>query len=235
MKKKSLLALSLLVLLLAVSLQAYIRLVHAPSSTLDGPLADLVPREVAGWQVRDRPLGQSKEAQAWTEKVLQYDDALFRTFTRGTIQLGIYAAYWQPGKKPYSQVGAHSPDSCWVGAGWQREQRIHAWEREIAGQPLKPVEYGVYSKDSQATEVIFWHLIGGQANHYQQKTGWRNGLIGRIERLPLFFKDLRTYGLDQQREQLFIRISSNVPFDQLWEDPAFITLFKALETLGLFA
>lgn len=131
-------------------------------------------------------------------------------------------------------VGTHNPDSCWVNSGWQRQKRIYSWQPSLKGQSLKPCEYGVYHKDGENTEVIFWHLVGDETNNYRQKVGWRNGLQGRIERLPLFLKDLKNYGLDQQREQFFIRISSNVPFEQIWDDPSFLELIESLSSLDIF-
>jgi hypothetical protein len=83
--------------------------------------------------------------------------------------------------------------------------------------------------------VAFWHLVNGEPNRYEeQELGWRNGLIGRLERLPLVWKDIRTYGLNQKNEQMFIRISSNARIEELLADPANWPLFNALGRLGIY-
>lgn len=218
----------------SVSLQVYTHYVYPSQSTLTQPLEEIVPGGLEGWRVTSMPIAQSKDLQEWTEKLLQYDDAVLRLFEKKNLRILVYVAYWQPGKKPYTMVGTHNPDSCWVNSGWQRQKRIYSWQPSLKGQSLKPCEYGVYHKDGENTEVIFWHLVGDETNNYRQKVGWRNGLQGRIERLPLFLKDLKNYGLDQQREQFFIRISSNVPFEQIWDDPSFLELIESLSSLDIF-
>jgi hypothetical protein len=59
--------------------------------------------------------------------------------------------------------------------------------------------------------------------------------VGRLERLPLLWKDIRTYGLNQKSEQMFIRISSNLPIEQILADPANRELLQALQGLGVFS
>jgi len=99
-----------------------------------------------------------------------------------------------------------------------------------------PYEYGEYIMPRGGKQnVIFWHLVNGQPNRYQeQEVGWREGVAGRIERLPLMLKDFRTYGLNQKSEQMFIRISSFAPMQSLLNNPDNAELFYALEPLGIF-
>ena len=113
-----------------------------------------------------------------------------------------------------ADAGTHNPDSCWVNAGMVRGERRYSQSGRVGAHELIPYEYGSYSKDGRTSYVMFWHLVQGVPQHYEeQKEGWRNGLAGRIERLPLIWTDLRRYGLNQKREQLFIRISANKPLD----------------------
>jgi hypothetical protein len=77
--------------------------------------------------------------------------------------------------------------------------------------------------------------VNGEPNRYEdQEAGWRNGLIGRLERLPLVWKDIRAYGLNQKTEQMFVRISSNARMEDLFADPANGGLFNALAKLGIY-
>lgn len=218
----------------AVGLQLWSYWQYSSLQTLQKPLGQLVPKQLRGWIVRDLPIAYSKEAIAWTENILRYDDAVYRQFERAGIYLSIYAAYWLPGKKSYASVGLHNPDSCWINTGWKRQERVYGHQRKVGEQWLKPYEFGRYRKEGNETAVIFWHLVGGQVNRYKQELGWRSGIQGRIERLPLILKDWRQYGLDQRREQLFIRIASNVPMEQLWSNPAFIHFIQSLKPLGIF-
>jgi hypothetical protein len=83
--------------------------------------------------------------------------------------------------------------------------------------------------------VAFWHLVNGEPNRYEeQEAGWRNGLLGRLERLPLVWKDIRTYGLNQKNEQMFVRISSGSRIEDLMADNANGGLFEALTRLGIY-
>jgi len=77
--------------------------------------------------------------------------------------------------------------------------------------------------------------VNGEPNRYEdQEAGWRNGLIGRLERLPLVWKDIRTYGFNQKNEQMFIRISSGARVEELLADPANAGLWNALSRLGVY-
>ena len=125
-------------------------------------------------------------------------------------------------------------DSCWVNTGWQRIQRLYAQNRTIGNLSLKPYEFGLYQKNGQKIAVLFWHLVGGEVNRYYQKVGWRSGLTGRLERLPSFFKDWQAYGLDQRREQIFIRIACWGSLEPWWQHPDFVSFMQSLEALSIF-
>jgi hypothetical protein len=78
--------------------------------------------------------------------------------------------------------------------------------------------------------------VNGEPNRYEdQEAGWRNGIIGRLERLPLVWKDIRAYGLNQKNEQMFVRISSNARIEDLFADPANGVLWQSLAPLGIYA
>jgi hypothetical protein len=106
-------------------------------------------------------------------------------------------------------------------------ERNQAVEQQVAGGTLKPMETGIFEKDHEKVHVIFWHLVGGVPMSYDL-FGWQNGLAGRIERLPALFADFSRFGLDQRKEQLVVRLSSNVPFADLWADRSFAQLMDGL-------
>ena len=231
--RKTVLAFSGLLLLTAASFAILPPLFSDTSRHITRPLAELVPETVAGWSVETLDVADSEEMRSRVEQILRYDDVIYRSYRRGGIEVQIYAAYWRPGSVPYGQAGVHTPDTCWVNAGWSMDAKVNAREFQCGGRSLKPAEWRCFSHGRSPLHVIFWHLVGEDVHTYEQY-GWRNGLGGMIDRLPNFFRDVRRYGFNLAREQVFLRISSNVPFETLLKDPAFIALMERLEPLMIF-
>ena len=199
------------------------------------PIAEVVPTEVSGWTSKDLPLAATESMQETVNRILQFDQYVYRLYEHEDTQVTVYVAYWSPGKVTTTDAGVHNPDSCWVNAGWTRVERKHGLEVTLKEGALVPFEYGVYQMEESRLPVIFWHIVGGEINRYEeQKEGWRDGLMGRIDRLPLVLGDLKKYGLNQRREQMFIRITANKSFGELFKDPNFLRLLEALKPLGIF-
>jgi len=200
-----------------------------------GDLNQVLP-EVAGWVRRDIPIAGTSAAMASAQGILNYSQAKQILYTKGGTQVLVYVAYWEPGKVSVVDAGSHNPDSCWVNNGCVRTERIYSVPGKIGERELLPYESGQYIVPNGGKQnVAFWHLVNGEPNRYEdQEAGWRNGLIGRLERLPLVWKDIRTYGLNQKNEQMFVRISSNARIEDLFADPANGGLFEALTRLGIF-
>ena len=200
-----------------------------------GELNQVLP-EVAGWVRRDIPIAASSAAMASAQGILNYSQAKQILYTKGGTQVLVYVAYWEPGKVSVVDAGSHNPDSCWVNNGCVRTERIYSVPGKIGERELLPYESGQYIVPNGGKQnVAFWHLVNGEPNRYEeQEAGWRNGLLGRLERLPLVWKDIRTYGLNQKNEQMFVRISSNARIEDLFADPANGGLFEALTRLGIF-
>jgi hypothetical protein len=224
-----------LLLVAAIAVQVYATRAYPYVSTLgDRSLGELLPAQAAGWTVLELPIAQSDAAVGNVERILRYDDVVFRRYSRGSVNVDVYVAYWLPGKMSYWDVGSHNPDSCWVYNGFTRLNRVHGKELDDPSLPLKPFEYGHYEQNGNRIDVMFWHLVGGEPNRYEEQAeGWRDGLSGRIERFPLMVKDIRNYGLDMHREQFFVRISSNTPLIPLLQDPEFRALLKDMRETGI--
>lgn len=201
-----------------------------------GDLARSLP-EVAGWQRREVPIAGSSAAMVNVQGILNYSQAKQVLYTRGRTQLLIYVAYWEPGKVSVVDAGSHNPDSCWVSSGCVRTERRFAVPGRVGERDLLPYEFGQYIIPNGGKQnVAFWHLVNGVPNRYEeQQAGWRNGLIGRLERLPLVWKDIRAYGINQKNEQMFIRISSGQRIEEIMADPANGALWNALAPLGVYA
>ena len=192
---------------------------------------------VAGWRRQEIPIAGSSAALASAQGILNYSQAAQVLYVRDATQILVYVAYWEPGKVSVVDAGSHNPDSCWVNNGCVRTERRYAVAGRVGERELLPYEYGQYLVPRGGKQnVAFWHLVNGEPNRYEeQAAGWRNGLLGRLERLPLVFKDIRAYGFNQKNEQMFIRISSNARIEELIADPLNKTLFEALAPLGVFA
>ena len=200
-----------------------------------GELNQVLP-EVAGWVRRDIPIAASSAAMASAQGILNYSHAKQILYTKGGTQVLVYVAYWEPGKVSVVDAGSHNPDSCWVNNGCVRTERVYSVPGRVGERELLPYELGQYIVPNGGKQnVAFWHLVNGEPNRYEdQEAGWRNGLLGRLERLPLVWKDIRAYGLNQKNEQMFIRISSGARIEDLFADPANGALFGALTRLGVY-
>lgn len=201
-----------------------------------GDVGQALP-EVPGWQRQEIPLAESSAAMASARGILNFSQAKQVIYTRGSLRLLVYVAYWEPGKVSVVDAGSHNPDSCWVNSGCVRADRQFAVAGRVSGRELIPYEYGQYLVPQGGLQnVAFWHLVNGEPNRYEaQVAGWRDGLIGRLERLPLLWKDIRLYGLNQKSEQMFIRISSTTGIPEILNDPAAAGLLRGMSRLGIFA
>jgi hypothetical protein len=200
-----------------------------------GELGQALP-EVSGWSRREIPIAGTSAAMASAQGILNFSQAKQVLYVRGSTQILVYVAYWEPGKVSIVDAGSHNPDSCWVRNGCVRTERVYSVPGKIGERELLPYESGQYIVPNGGKQnVAFWHLVNGEPNRYEdQEAGWRNGLLGRLERLPLVWKDIRTYGLNQKNEQMFVRISSGQRIEDMMADPANGGLFEALTRLGIF-
>ncbi|MEM8868589.1 MAG: exosortase-associated EpsI family protein [Verrucomicrobiota bacterium] len=201
--------------------------------TLKSLLTDLVPKNVQGWKTTELPLSITPAGEERVLDILKLDDHICRTYSRGDTEIMLYAAYWLPGSEPYSSVGLHNPDSCWVIAGWDIQDRESARKIDFAGCSLKSHEWGIYRKDGSDTHVMFWHLLGGEPNEYIKHMIWTESGIDSFKRQFYFIFNIYQLGLDLGRDQLFVRISSNKAFDLLEKDPHFQRLFESFAGLGI--
>ena len=169
-------------------------------------------------------MAESPEASTRISEFLNFDDAIFRTYHRGDTVVGVYIAYWKPGKASYRWAGSHTPDTCWVINGWTRSDRQYSIPFEQLGRKFEPAEFGIYEKNGLAQNVYFWHLIGGKSNSYKQKGhGYYFNAL----------RDIQRYGLNQRKEQFFIRLSTNKDLEALEEQPEFEKLMEALLPLAI--
>jgi hypothetical protein len=207
-----------------LSLRVYFALVPPPEPTLDDLLSDIVPEELNGWKIIDQDMAESPESSERISDFLNFDDALFRIFKKDDTFVGLYIAYWLPGKASYRWAGAHTPDTCWVQNGWTRLDRKYCIPFENEETPFQPAEFGIYEKDGSTQNVYFWHLVGGEAFGYEQEGG--HNIFAAL-------LDIKKYGLNLRNEQFFIRLSSNKKVEELKKVGGFNQILDSLNEIGL--
>lgn len=222
--KKIALFLGMTTLLSALGLQAFFAFVPPAERTFNESLADVIPSELPGWKTKDLEIADTSAASMRISDFLNFDDSIFRTFTKGDTTVGLYIAYWSPGKTSYRWAGAHTPDTCWVLAGWNCTKREHSVPFQNGDTHFQPAEYGVYEKGLDKQNVYFWHLVGNEAYTYKQ-----NGVPNIFASLI----DIRHHGLNLRKEQFFIRLSSNKTLDQLKKERDFSKIIDSLVEVGL--
>jgi hypothetical protein len=215
-------------LILAISLlfQAFGKSEAPKGSVVSGQLGKRLPVGFAGWQTQDLPIGANEVLRNRTNELLQFDDYIYRQYSRGTLRLAVYAAYWAPGKMPTRLVATHTPDRCWTENGWKcidqkfgvpvsTEASISRAQWRIFRPPLgDDKEY-----------VFFWLLVGGQPYDFGQRL---NTVPDPVQWWWNVVQDYR-HG---SYEQTFIRITSNRPFDAFEGEPAWEEILHALAKFG---
>ena len=144
-----------LLLILAIGLRAYFAFVPPPEATLEQPLAEIFPVELNGWKIQDQDMAASPESSNRISEFLNFDDALFRTYEKNGIFIGLYVAYWKPGTASYRWAGAHTPDTCWIVNGWTCSERQYAVPFTHKNTEFQPAEFGVYEKTDPLKASIF--------------------------------------------------------------------------------
>lgn len=193
-------------------------------------LGKYIPAQLPGWAPRDLPLGANEVVTREAEKILNYDEVVNREFRRGEIVVGVYVAYWSAGKMPTRLVASHTPDRCWTENGWQCLEMKFRDPRSVNGAPLLPAEWRLFRPPSATapTHVLYWHLVSGELYDYGSR-------FNAVPHPLLWWKDAVKQAFSGSREQYFIRLTSNVPFERIWNEPGLTQVLQGLRELGLDA
>ncbi len=200
---------------------------HGPSRESGAPpdLQAMLPISPAGWDlVRTDDLYQFSS-------VLETEHLIQRTYLRRRdtipgsepLQITVYMAYWSPGQVPVSLVAAHTPEACWPGGGWTT-QPVAPVETPFSadGQTLPPPEYRAFTNAEYLQHVWYWHLYDGRSIAQNDP---RSALM--------LLKLAWNYGFRTAGEQMFVRISSNRPWEEIHDDPLITDILKRLAPFGL--
>jgi hypothetical protein len=222
------LVLPALVLVAAVGMQG-VKFFQETPKPHDPHLDVTIPLTIpGGWTGADVPLGANEFLSKESEKVLNYDAVLNREYSRDGETFGVYVAYWGAGKMPTRLVASHTPDRCWTENGWRCTAMKFKQPEIFEGAVLQPAEWRVFEPPlgGQPTYVLYWHLVEGHAYDYGDR-------FNNVPSPVLWWKDAVQQAVLGSREQYFIRLTSNEPLENLWNDPGFTEVLRGLGQLGL--
>ena len=195
------------------------------------PFSMLAPLAPPGWEVRDTPLGATELSSGEAARTLYFNDYFYKTYRRGEVAVGVYAAYWAPGRLDPVRVDGHTPDACWVAAGGTVTERDDSWVLPKFGdRTFWPGRFRVFEFPFGREEVVFWHCFGGKPQRIADEK-----ISGLFYWLRHFSQNLRAtaFGLEP-REQIFVRISTNRTFDELARSNLWPAITSSLLPSGIF-
>ncbi len=209
--------LALIVLIAGITLQ-FRSCAHEPGTT-PPPIAETIVSQAGHWIAEDLPIAETEEMKRAVGELLNFDDAVFRSYRKGGWQFDVYAAYWRPGKMSERLVAGHSPDVCWVAAGWKPLPREAPADQNWAASGA---QYRIFGDNAgRPRHVVFWHVSGGESVDYG----------GGVPPWWTIFSDLKKHGFNQRRSQYFVRVSSNVAWDELATDAGFLDVMSSVRGL----
>lgn len=191
-----------------------------PSGKAAPDLNQLCPATLPGWQSVNTDLYRFTAT-------LQTDHLLQRTYLRQTpqetIQVTVYIAYWPPGQVPVSLVASHTPEACWPGAGFVLLPPAAApTPLRVGGRTLPQPESRLFVRQQSPQYVWYWHLYDGRPITQSDPRS-------ALELLRLAWH----YGFRTAGDQMFVRISSNQPWEKLAGEPLLTEVFAHLQPFGL--
>ena len=192
-----------------------------------GHLAGKVPIKIPGWQAKDEPLGASELMRGQVASILNFDDYVYRIYTRGDTRIGFYVAYWRRDRMPVSRVASHTPDRCWTENGWKCETMGFNQVLILPDKSrLQPAQSRLFVSPSNTREnVLFWHMVGGKAFDFGER-------FTAFTHPGKWLRDTVAYATLGSSEQYFIRLTSNRSFEELRGDAGWDELLRALAELG---
>jgi hypothetical protein len=117
-----------------------------------------VKRELPGWTFHPEPLSAS------AQEILATTNLFNGTFLGANgLRLTVFAAEWRADHSRSMSVVQHTPDICWVGAGWTPSDlgQPDQVQLDISGTRL-PFECRVFQSPAGRRELVLWcTLLGG--------------------------------------------------------------------------
>lgn len=164
-------------------------------------------KKITGLGAYPIPLGETESVRDAVANILRFDRGGYWRVSTDLGDVWVYIAYWGPDKQLIREVAFHTPDHCWVNSGWYRgvlepEKALNAGIVEH----LAKQRYFSAGSAMTGAYVAFWHLFDGQVIDYGDRP---------VPSDFSLFTSLWRVGLDQRKEQWFIRIHSTTPLSKL--------------------
>jgi exosortase len=200
---------------------------HGPARQSSPPpdLTTILPVAPVGWDIV-----RTEDLYRFTP-ILETEHLIQRTYVRSRnteagsepLQITVYIAYWSPGQVPVSLVASHTPDACWPGGGWISEPVARTEiPFNVGGQTLSSPEYRAFTNSGFLQHVWYWHLYDGRSIA-------QNDPRSAVALLKLAWN----YGFRTAGEQMFVRVSSNRPWEEIQDDPLLSGILNRLRSFGL--
>jgi exosortase len=185
-------------------------------------LDDWLPSEALGWK-----MAASQDIYRFSN-ILETEELIQRSYGRidesgNLISITMYIAYWKPGQSAVSSVASHTPDACWPGAGWKAEETdTRTAQLPLLDRTTETAEYRVFSYHNTPRHVWYWH-------------SYNRRLIEKLDpRRPMqLIASVLRFGVRSDGEQLFVRFSSNRPWDEIQNEPLISEIFAHLKPYGI--
>lgn len=190
-------------------------------------LQQSLPKNLPGWSVEEMPIGPTELDRTAISRMLNYDELIYRQYRSAKGEFCLYLAYWAPQRMSPNLVGGHTPDRCWMGSGWTCEEPSFSWKSRLGDKELLPAQYRLFrDAGGRVQQVIYWHLVGGQPFDGDYRIDGSRSILA-------YWKGILLHHAGGNDEQYFIRLSSERPFEEIWDDPGFRSLMESLARLGL--
>jgi hypothetical protein len=185
-------------------------------------LLAILPASAQGWNVETSPDLYRFVGTLRTDNLAQ------RTYVRrgqnGGEQVTLYLAYWSEGQASVGLVGSHTPDACWPGTGWVASDVPDPQVAlETNGLRLPSAQHRLFFNGGYPQHVWFWQLYGGHAVD-----------IANPRSVPALIGIALRYGFRKGGDQVFIRASSNRPWDEVSREPFIADFSRRVRRLGLY-
>jgi EpsI family protein len=133
----------------------------AASDMVPAAHLDTLPFAISGWRGQD-----DGRLDAETERAIQADSYMLRTYTRNGAQASLYVAYYATQRSGHT---IHSPLNCLPGTGWTWLERGRT--RVNADGASIEVNRALAQKDSDRLLLYYWYQSRGRviASDYRNK------------------------------------------------------------------
>lgn len=200
-----------------------------------GHMDQAIPMTFGKWKGQEKPLAETDEVLRATESLLAVNEFLNRTYRASNgEEFTLYISYWAQGKEPTVKAASHIPDNCWVRSGWTNIEEAKAYGEEIKldgkyFQPLYSRKFGVKTNRNNMVYryVWYWFLVEGKSYDFG------SGDLA-IPSPVNYVKNMIRESREGIPEQYFIRIDSDKPLSELYEDEDFKDLLKSLGNFILY-